>query len=138
MKKLSALLLLVAFIAVSCTQNAKDGKMPITTKSESALAQYKEARVAFEDVKISVGLDRLTGALKDDPDFFMANFYLSLYYLGNKEKLNEYANAAINCKAKLSKAEELLKSSLSKLIENQKADVTDVGKKIVEMYPKDV
>jgi tetratricopeptide (TPR) repeat protein len=138
MEKLSTFLLLVAFIAVSCSQNAKDGRMPITTKSESALTQYKEARIAFEDVKISAGLDRLTGALKDDPDFFMANFYLSLYYLGNKEKLNEYATAAINCKAKLSKAEELLKTSLSKLIENPKADVTEIGKKIVKMYPNDV
>jgi tetratricopeptide (TPR) repeat protein len=138
MKKLSVLLLLVACGFLSCNQTMKNGKMPITTKSESALAFYKEALAAFEDVKMSVGLDRLLNARKNDPDFFMANFYLSLYYLGNKDKLNEYANAAVNCKAKLSKAEELLKSSLPKLIENQKADVTDVGKKLVVMYPKDV
>ncbi len=138
MKKLSVFLLLVAFGLVSCNRTAQDGKMPITTKSESALALYIEALKAFEDVRISAGLDQLLDARKNDPDFFMANFYLSLYYLGNKDKFNEYANAAVNCKTKLSKAEELLKSSLPKLIENQKADVTDVGKKLIEMYPKDV
>jgi tetratricopeptide (TPR) repeat protein len=138
MKKLYVFVLLIAFVAVSCNKTTKDGKMPITTKSESALALYKEARAAFEDVNLPVGLDKLNNAVTDDSDFFMANFYLSLYYLDNKEKFDEYANAAINSKAKLSKAEELLKSSLPKLIENQKADVTDVGKKLVEMYPKDV
>jgi tetratricopeptide (TPR) repeat protein len=138
MKKLSVLLLLVASGLLSCNQTAKNGKMPITTKSESALELYKEALISFENVRISAGLDQLLNARKNDPDFFMDNFYLSLYYLGNKDKFNEYANAAVNCKTKLSKAEELIKSSLPKLIENQKADITDVGKKLVEMYPKDV
>ena len=70
----------------------------------------------------------------------MANYELSLYYkwFGPSEKFKGYANAAINCKSKLSPAEELLKSAMVKLIEKQNADVTDVGKKLVEMYPKDV
>ena len=138
MKKLFVCFLLVAIGLLSCTRTTKDEKMPITTKSESALALYKEAMTAFDDVKLDKGRDRLIEARTNDPDFFMANFYLAMYYLGNKEKFNEYANAAVNCKAKISKAEELLKSSLTKLIENQKTDVTDVGNKLVKMYPKDV
>jgi tetratricopeptide (TPR) repeat protein len=138
MKNLVVFLFLISSSVISCNQAPRDGKMPITTKSEAALALYKEALKSFEDFQISVSLDRLTSARNDDPDFFMVNFYLSLVNLGNKEKFNEYAGAAVNCKAKLSDAEELMKSSLIKLIDNQEADVTDIGKKLVEMYPEDV
>ena len=58
--------------------------------------------------------------------------------LGNEEKFNQYGKAAVNCKAKLSKAEGLIKSTIEEFIEKKDADVTDIGKKLVEMYPKDV
>jgi len=138
MKKLIVILFMVAVGFISCNLRAQDGKMPITTKSQEALNLYKGALTDFEEIKVSVGLDRLMNAIKIDPDFFMANFYLSLYYFGTKDKSTEYANAAINCKAKLSKAEELLRSTLPKIIADPKADVTDVGKQLVDMYPKDV
>lgn len=138
MKNLVVFLFLIALGVISCNHTPQDGKMPITTKSETALELYKDALKSFEDFQLSQSLERLLSAKNNDPDFFMVNFYLSLYNLGNKEKFNEYANAAVNCKAKLSDAEELMKSSLTKLIDNQEADVTDVGKKLIEMYPKDV
>jgi tetratricopeptide (TPR) repeat protein len=68
----------------------------------------------------------------------MANYYLAFLNMGNEEKFNLYGNAAVNSKAKLSKAEELIKSTMKKFIEKKDADVTDIGKKLVEMYPKDV
>jgi tetratricopeptide (TPR) repeat protein len=139
MKKVLSLLLSFAVGVLSYSQSAKNDRMPITTGSKSALASYNEAMKCFDDVALQKAHDLFLQSLKEDPDFFMANYELSSYHLwfGPPEKFKEYANGAINCKAKLSPPEELLKSALIKLKEKQNADVTDVGRKLVEMYPKD-
>ncbi|MCK7537734.1 MAG: tetratricopeptide repeat protein [Marinilabiliales bacterium] len=58
--------------------------------------------------------------------------------MANDEEFKSYGNAAVNCKAKLSEAEKLIKGTMVKLMEKKDADVTGVGKKLVEMYPKDI
>jgi len=139
MKKLSALFILFALGLLTYSQSAKD-KMPITTNSKTALAFYNEAMKCFEDVDLTKGGDLLLKSLTEDPGFFMANYQMSLYcsWIGNLEKSNFYTGAAINCKTKLSQAEELLRGALIKLKEKNDADVAEVGKKLVEMYPRDV
>jgi tetratricopeptide (TPR) repeat protein len=138
MKRLIVLFLVLALGLLSYSQSAKKDKMPVTTSSKSALASYNEALNCFEDVAFEKGIELLQKSLTDDPDFFMANYYLAFLNMGNEEKFKLYGNAAVNCKAKLSKAEGLIKSTMEKFIENKDADVTDIGKKLVEMYPKDV
>lgn len=137
MKRLLVLFLVFALGLLSYSQSARKDKMPATTSSKSALASYNEALKAFEDVAYDKGIDLLQKSLSDDPDFFMANYYLAFMNLGNKGKFDPYANAAVNCKAKLSEAEKLLKGTILKFIENKDADVRDVGQKLVKMYPKD-
>src|SRR5665647_2268779 len=139
MKRLFVLFLVLALGLLSYSQSAKKDKMPVTTSSKSALASYNEALKYFEDVAMGKGIELLQKSLIDDPGFFMANYYLAFLNLnmGNEEKFNLYGNAAVNSKAKLSKAEELIKSTMKKFIEKKDADVTDIGKKLVEMYPKD-
>lgn len=124
----------------SYSQTAKKDKMPVTTASKSALAYYTEAMKCFDDVALPKALNLLTKSLKEDPDFFMANYQTAMYYswVANAEKFKEYSGAAINCKAKLSPGEELMKSAIIKLRGNPTADVTDIGKKLIEMYPRDV
>ena len=138
MKRLFVLFLVLALGLLSYSQSAKKDKMPVTTSSKSALASYNEALKYFEDVAMEKGIELLQKSLIDDPNFFMANYYLAFLNMGNEEKFNLYGNAAVNSKAKLSKAEELIKSTMKKFIEKKDADVTDIGKKLVEMYPKDV
>jgi tetratricopeptide (TPR) repeat protein len=138
MKRLFVLFLILALGLLSYSQSAKKDKMPATTSSKSALASYNEALKYFEDAARGKGIELLQKSLIDDPDFFMANYYLAFINLGNKEKLSQYGNAAVNCKAKLSEAEKLLKNTIEKFIAKMDADVTDIGKKLVEMYPKDV
>jgi len=138
MKRLFVLFLVLALGLLSYSQSAKKDKMPVTTSSKSALASYNEALKYFEDAAIGKGIELLQKSLTEDPDFFMANYYLAFINLGNVEKFNQYGNAAINCKAKLSGAEKLLKSTIEKFIEKKDADVTNIGEKLVEMYPKDV
>jgi tetratricopeptide (TPR) repeat protein len=138
MKKLIVLLLLVPGV-ISHAQTTKNDKIPVTTPSKSALAYYTEAMKNFDDVALGKALNLLTKSLREDPDFFMANYQTAIYYswFGNVDKFKEYATAASNCKAKLSPAEELLKSAITKLKENQTSDVTDIGRKLTAMYPKD-
>ncbi len=138
MKRLLVLFLVLALGLLSYSQSAKKDKMPATTSSKTALASYNEAFKAFEDFAFEKGVELLKKSLTDDPDFFMANYYLAFINMGNKEKFDPYANAAVNCKAKLSEAEKLLKSTIVKFIEKKDADVRDIGQKLVKMYPKDV
>jgi tetratricopeptide (TPR) repeat protein len=138
MKKLIVLILLLStgiFIAFQ----ADNGKlMPVTTNSKSALSLYNKARKYFDDVDLDKGLESFRKALDQDPDFFMANYQLAIYYLMNRsvDDFEKYAEAAIKCKAKLNKAEELLKDALISVTKG-KTDLIEVGKKLVEIYPND-
>ncbi|MRS01927.1 tetratricopeptide repeat protein [bacterium] len=138
MKRLVVLFLVLAVGSMSYSQLAKKDKMPVTTSSKEALASYNEAFRYFEDVDLPKGTELLQKALTEDPDFFMANYYMALMSMTNEEKFKSYGNAAVNCKAKLSEAEKLIKSTMVALLEKKDADVTETGEKIVEMYPKDI
>lgn len=124
---------------MSYSQTSGIKTMPVTTSSKSALKYYLEGVKSLNDVAVEKGLNLLGQALGDDPDFFMANYQVAslFYWNSSPRQFNFYANAAINCKAKLSPAEELLKSAITRLREDRSADVTEVGKKLVGMYPGD-
>lgn len=130
---------LIIIIVLLCNQCAKENKMTVTTNSETAKTLYDEAMTAYEEVYLSQFRKLMLEALKEDSDFFMANYRLALRYLWleNEEKFKEYGEAAVNCKAKLSEGELLLKDVVSKLLEDSNADLTDVGKQLIKMYPND-
>jgi len=140
MKKEFIIFLICALGLQSFGQSATKDKMPVTTNSKSALAFYNEAMKCFEDVDLTKGRDLLFKSLEEDTDFFMANYQMSLYYswVGDFDKFFEYAGTAINCKARLSQAEDLLKNALTELKGDLKSDVTGYGMKLVEMYPGDI
>jgi len=140
MKRIFVCILISGLGLLSWSQAAKEGKIPVTTASKAALGFYNEAIKWFDKVDLNKGREQLIKALYEDPDFFMANYQMSLYFSwnGNFEKFDEYAGIAENCKAGLSQAEELLKSAISRLRDNPEGDVTEVGKKLVEMYPGDI
>jgi len=139
MKKLTILFLII-IIGLLSNQCAKENKMIVTTNSESAKTLYNEAMTAWEDVYFSQFQKLMLEAIKEDPDFFMANYALTMYYhyFKNEDKFKEYGEAAVNCKAKLSKGELLLKDVVLKLLEDSNADLTDIGNQLIKMYPNDV
>jgi tetratricopeptide (TPR) repeat protein len=138
MKKLSVLIILLSAGIALNSQPVNEKLMPVTTNSKSALLLYNTAMKYLDDVKLDKALDTFKKALDEDPDFFMANYQLAFFYLLNRATDNfvQYAGAAINCKTKLSDAENLMKDALVTLKQGQ-TNLTDVGKKLVEMYPKD-
>ncbi len=120
------------------SQTAGVKLMPVTTNSKSALSAYNEAKKYLDAANFEKALETFKKALDQDPDFFMANYQLALFFLLNESAENfvGFADAAIKCKANLSDAEELLKDALTRLSHGQ-INVTDDGKKLVELYPKD-
>ena len=138
MKKLLQLMIMLLIGIPVFSQPEKGKLMPVTTNSNSALSYYNQAMKYFDDVNLNKAIESFKKALDQDPDFFMANYQLATYYLLNRSKDNfdKYADAAINCKAKLSDAEELLKEALVNFKKGH-INVTDLGNKLVEMYPND-
>ncbi len=138
MKRMFLLTMLLLTGMLIFSQPAKDKYMPVTTNSKSALSFYNQAMKYFDDVNLNKAIETCKKALDQDPDFFMANYQLASFYLLNRsaDNFDKYADAAINCKAKLSDAEGLLKDALVSLKQGH-INVTDLGKKLVEMYPND-
>jgi tetratricopeptide (TPR) repeat protein len=138
MKKLFFLQVLLLTGLIAYSQPARGKLMPVTTNSKSAISLYNQARQYFDDVNLNKALSTFKKALGEDPDFFMVNYQLAFFYLLNKAKdqFEQYSDAAINCKLNLSDAEEVLKGVLVKLKQG-KTNVTDAGRKLVEMYPSD-
>ncbi len=121
-------------------QKASVTKMPVTTSSVLAREYYNEALKYFDDVNLSKGHDQLAKALREDNGFFMANYQMAMYCIWTEDLqgFEEYAGAAASAKAGLSKAEEILRGAVARLRDYPGADVTDAGKKLVEMYPDDI
>ena len=138
MKKLFLLIIMLSIGMLIFSQPVNGKMIPVTTNSKSALSFYNKAMNYFDDVNLNEAIKNFNEALKQDPDFFMVNYQLAFYYLLNRagDHFDEYAVAAINCKAKLSDAEELLKEALVRL-QKGRTNVVDLGKKLVEMYPND-
>jgi tetratricopeptide (TPR) repeat protein len=91
----------------------------------------------YDDVNLKEAIETFKKALTQDQDFFMANYQLAFYFLLNRsDNFTEYAEAAINCKAKLSDGEQLLKNALIKLKDGE-TNCVDLGQKLIELYPGD-
>jgi tetratricopeptide (TPR) repeat protein len=139
MKKTMTLFVICLLFLPAYSQKQSEKYIPITTNSEKALSLYNEAVTAYKDVYIAKFNSLLGMALKEDPDFFMANYMLGIlsFYVNREQNFVKFATAASNCKAKLSPGEIVLKDMLSKLLEDRKADLTVFGKKLVDMFPQD-
>lgn len=138
MKRLLIAIILISTGLIVNSQPDRKKLMPVTTNSKTALNIYKEAKKYYDDVFLDKALETFKKALIQDPGFFMANYQLAFYYLLNREAddFYKYAEAAISSKDKLSNAEEILKQALTRLI-NGNSEVSDLGKKLVELYPDD-
>ena len=138
MKRMFLLTMLLLAGMLIFSQPAKDKFMPATTNSKSALSYYNQAMKYYDDVKLKDALETFKKALNQDQDFFMANYQLAFYFILNQDRDNfeKFAKAAINCKAKLSDAEILLKEAIVRLQQGN-TSLTDLGKKLVDLYPHD-
>jgi tetratricopeptide (TPR) repeat protein len=138
MKKLFLLMIFFSVGILTFPQPVKGKLMPLTTNSKSELAFYNKAMKYYDDVNLNEAMKNFKQALNQDPDFFMVNYQLAFYFLLNRDadNFNKFADAAVNCKANLSDAENLLKEALVR-VQKGSTNVVELGKRLVELYPGD-
>jgi len=140
MKKILFTVSILTFGLLLYAEKASGQLMPVTTGSALARKYYTEALKYFDEVRLQKGHDQLVKALKEDRGFFMANYQMAMYCIWTEDLqgFEKYAEAAASANARLSQAEEILKGAVAKLKDYPGADVTDAGKKLIEMYPNDI
>jgi len=134
--KLIPILFLVLTVMGASSQNTK---MPVTSNSAKAVTLYNQAFAAMDNADFAPAIDLLKKALKEDPNFFLAQYNLAMSssFLGRPDEYRKYAEMAKNNPSKLSEAELLLKTALEKRLADPKVNNIDIWEKLANMYPKD-
>jgi tetratricopeptide (TPR) repeat protein len=136
--KTNSVILVVFIIAVfffsSCKTVSSSKEMPITTSSKEALKAFKEGRVNFEYGQTNKAADLFKKALKLDPEFALANLYLSFsdgsFYPEKFEK-------AISLKDKVSKGEQAFLEMFDNQRKGNGAELEKNCQTLSELYPED-
>ncbi|MEA3460555.1 MAG: hypothetical protein U9R49_01670, partial [Bacteroidota bacterium] len=75
--------LVFSILLISCTEEKPASVMPVTTDSELALEFYETGMVAYDQLKMSEAWHSFEAAVKEDPDFFMAHFWM--FFMSSKD-----------------------------------------------------
>ena len=121
-------------LIAGCAEEQADPRMPITTDSELALELYESGIMAFDQIQWKLAWENFYRATEQDPDFFMAHFWL--YYLSSKES-KKAAEKAFQSEIQLSPGEEQVKLALRYLVDGQENKVVEHLQNLVDMYPSD-
>lgn len=126
----------ITFMAISQETNYAD--FPVTTNSPQALQHYYKGIQALTNAQVYESFNNFNKALKLDPDFFMVHYIFAMFNLGRRDPkpFISLANKAVQCKSTLNESEKLLKQALEHLMKNPRADVTEYGKKLVDLNPQ--
>jgi len=134
LRNLTLVLGFSSLLIFGCTKEKPALMMPVTTKSELALKYYEAGMVAYDQIKYSLGWHSMEIAVGQDPDFFMAYFWM---YLMSSSDSNKIFEKAMKTEASLNPAEEEVKVSLKYLVDGQKEKVEEHLGKVIDMYPSD-
>lgn len=76
-KNIVILLIYLIFVVMINCQKKGEKNVPITTSSDKALVQFKEGRIDFYRFRFFEAIEHFKNAIKEDPDFAMAYYYLA-------------------------------------------------------------
>ena len=132
LKIVGPVLVFSILIHSSCRQVESVKVMPVTTDSELALEFYKTGMLAFDQVKLELAYHNLELALKEDPSFFMAYFWM--YFMsGNGSK--KIANEALMAESDLNEGEKQIKTAFKYLLDGQDEKVVEHIQMAIDLYP---
>ncbi|MFN2128131.1 MAG: tetratricopeptide repeat protein [Anaerolineales bacterium] len=134
LRLLTLVLVVSNLIISSCTQKEVKELMPVTTTSDLAREFYETAITALDRLNYSTAWDNFQWAIKEDPDFFMANFWL--YYISSQESKN-VAERILQSDVELNNAEKEIKTAFKYLLEGQYEKTVAYLQKAIELYPYD-
>jgi tetratricopeptide (TPR) repeat protein len=121
-------------LIVGCAEEKPASVMPVSTDSELALELYETGVMAYDQFKQKLAWNNLYKAVEQDPDFFMAYFWM--YYMSGKES-KKAAEKAFQSEAQLNPGEEQVRMALKYLVEGQEEKVMEHLQNLVELYPSD-
>lgn len=124
------------FMFTGCTKQVDDGKINVTTSSESAKAEFQKGRDLFEKLRARESLQFFENAIKEDKNFAMAYFYHALANPTNKGFFEDLDNALKNSE-KSSEGEQLFIKSLKAGVDGNQQLQEQHLKKLIELYPND-
>jgi tetratricopeptide (TPR) repeat protein len=131
---LTSVIAISILIFSACTSDESAERMPVTTDSELALKLYETGMVAHDEFKGSIAWGSLKDAVGEDPDFFMAYFWM--YFMFSKDSKG-VAEEAFQSDTELSDGEEQLKTALKYFVDGQDEKVIETLRKLVDLYPSD-
>ena len=131
---LAPVLVFSILLFARCTKEKQPTVMPVTTNSDLALKLYETALVAYDEFKVSLALEDLQMAVKQDPDFFMAYFWM--YFMSSKDP-KIIVEKALQSDIELNPAEEQVRSALKYLVDGQDEKAVEHLQNLVDMYPYD-
>ena len=118
----------------SCSQDESVRTMPVTTDSELALEFYKAGMLSFDQIKVKMAYHNLELAVKEDPDFFMAYFWM--YFMPGKSP-KKTVDKALMVEADLNEGEKQIKTAFKYLIDGQGEKVVEHLQMAIDLYPSD-
>jgi tetratricopeptide (TPR) repeat protein len=131
---IARIIVVSSLIVSACSPDQPSGRMPVTTDSEHALELYESGMIAFDQIKFSLAYKDLEQAVKEDPDFFMAYFWI---YFISWDKSKQVADQALNTHADLNDGEREIKTAFKYLLDGQNEKVVEHLNKAIALYPKD-
>ncbi len=134
LKILTLVLGISVLLSASCSNSEPVKLMPITTDSELALEFYETGMMAFDQIKLRLAWHNLELAVKEDPDFFMAHFWM--YFMSGKGP-KKVAESALQSDAPLNDAEKEIKTAFKYLLDGQNEKVVEHLQMAIDLYPSD-
>jgi tetratricopeptide (TPR) repeat protein len=109
-------------------------QMPVTTNSDLALEFYKTGQLAFDRINFKIAFQNYEKAVDEDPDFFMAYFWM--YFLSGS-CAKEVAELALQTDSDLNEAERQIKSAFKYLLDGEEDKVVEHLNMAIDLYPGD-
>jgi len=134
LKSLTLLWVISNLLFSACNQEDLKAPMPVSTDSDLAREVYETGVILMDRLHWAPARDHLQQAIKEDPDFFMANFWL--YYLSSKDA-KKVAERILQTEADLNDAEKQIKTAFKYLLEGQDEKTVEYLLKAIELYPYD-
>ena len=131
---LTPVFIISILLSNACVENESANLMPITTDSELALEFYETGMVAFDQLKWGLALHNFELAVKEDPDLFMAYFWM---YIISSKGSKRVAEKALQTNATLNEAEKEIKTAFKYLLDGQNEKVLEHLQMAVDLYPAD-
>jgi Tfp pilus assembly protein PilF len=131
---LTPVLFISILLSNACVENESAELMPVTTDSELALEFYETGMMAFDHLKMSLAWRNLEMAVSEDPDFFMAYFWM---YIISGRSSKKVAEKALQTSVTLNEAEKQIKTAFKYLIDGQDEKVVEHLQLAIDHYPSD-